>query len=61
MVPTKNPQCNHPNRKPSGKGKQCAKALSHHDKDNLADPSNRPLGSNQHFPLPKKKSKKQKQ
>jgi hypothetical protein len=61
MAPKKNLQCNHPDRKPSGKGKQCVEAPSHQDKGNLADPSNRPLGSDQRFPPPKKKSKKQKQ
>jgi hypothetical protein len=61
MAPKKNLQWDHPDCKPSGKGKQRAKAPSHHNEDDPADPSNRPSGSDQHFPLPKKKSKKQKQ
>jgi hypothetical protein len=61
MAPKKNPQRDHPDRKPSGKGKQRAEAPSHHDEGDPADPSNRPSGSDQRFPPPKKKSKKQKQ
>jgi hypothetical protein len=61
MAPKKNPQRDHPDHKPSGKGKQRAEAPSHHDEGDPADPSNRPSGSDQHFPPPKKKSKRQKQ
>jgi hypothetical protein len=61
MVPKKNLQCDHPDHKPSSKGKQCAEALSHHDKGDLANPSNRLLGSDQCFLPPKEKSKRQKQ
>jgi hypothetical protein len=57
MAPKKNPQCNHPDRKPSGKGKQRAKAPSHHNEGNPVDPSNRPSGSDQRFLLPKRSLK----